>query len=155
MLLPQPGTDESWRSAPQLFPLLCLHLFLFSLSHGPFLAENSSLRNLGLFINVLCSVTMAMLKESVMAKQDHKRIIFIFILSVSSNKQINKGCQQPESHLLLGKQLTRADSILLFFFCFVSSFHGVLVFPDISLEKTTPSGIFWILMIFFLLPLHC
>lgn len=47
-----------------------------------------------------------------MAKQDHKRITFIFILSVSTNKQINKCCQQPELHLLLGKQLAGADSIL-------------------------------------------
>lgn len=54
---------------------------------------------------------MAMLKESVVAKQDHKRIIFIFIPSVSTNKQINKCCQQPESPLLLGKQLAGTDSI--------------------------------------------
>lgn len=36
---------------------------------------------------------MAMLKESVTAKQDHKRITFIFILSVPTNQQINKMLQ--------------------------------------------------------------
>lgn len=106
-------------------PRLCLDFLPLSQSCAPFLAENSSLRNLGLFIKALCSVTMAMLKEFVMAKQDHKRIIFIFILSVSTNKQINKGCQQPESHLLLRKRLTAADSLLLFCY-FVSSLHRVL-----------------------------
>lgn len=55
-----------------------------------FLTGNSSLRNLSLFINAILSVTMAMLKESVTAKQDHKGIIFIFILSSLTNKQINK-----------------------------------------------------------------
>lgn len=75
------------------FLSLCLDFPLFSPPCVLFLAENSSLRNLSLFINALLSVTMAMLKESVTAKQDHKRITFIFIFSVSTNKQINKMVQ--------------------------------------------------------------
>lgn len=112
VLLSQAGTDESLEINPSEVSLGLPGLLPVFSSHVPFLAGSSSLRNLSLFINALCSVTMAMLKESVMAKQDHKRIIFIFILGVSTNKQINKCCQQPESHWLLGKQLAGADSIL-------------------------------------------
>lgn len=75
------------------FLFLCLDSPLLPPPCVLFLAGNSSLRNLSLFINALLSVTMAMLKESVMAKRDHKRITFIFILNVSTNKQINKMLQ--------------------------------------------------------------
>lgn len=112
VLLSKAGTEESLEINPSEVSLRLPGLLPVFSSHVLFLAGSSSLRNLSLFINALCSVTMAMLKESVMAEQDHKRIIFIFILGVSTNKQINKCCQQPESHWLLGKQLAGADSIL-------------------------------------------
>ena len=89
----QAGTDESLEINPTVVSLGLPGLVPVFSSPVPFLAGSLSLRNLSLFINVLCSVTMAMLKESTMAKQDHIRIIFIFILSVSTNIQTNKCCQ--------------------------------------------------------------